>query len=101
MPSFPRRFWAFPLAVLLGVLPGTAQGDEAPGRHTGETADQTIEAQKKRALATKAGEADQIAALTVIASLADQGSNGLAEKTLADIAAASGPSAEVKGEAAA
>src|SRR5687768_9306868 len=99
MPSFFRPIRVAPaVGLLLAALSGTAQGDETPGRYTGETADATIEAQKKRALATRSSEADQIAAINVIASLSDQGSNGLAEKALGEIASASGPSAEVKGE---
>ncbi len=102
MRLFPRPIRLVPaVALLLGALSGTAQGDEKPGRYTGETADATVEAQKKRALASASTEADQISAINVIASLSDVATNGVAEKALSEIASASGVSAEVKGEAAA
>jgi hypothetical protein len=78
-----------------------ASNVDAPGRFTAETPDALVETQKRRALAPKASEADAVAALTVIATLSDRTSNGVAERALGEIAAASSLSAEVRGEAAA
>ena len=68
---------------------GGATGADAPGRYTAETPDALVEAQKRRALSTKATEADVVAALALIATVADRATNGAAERALADIAAAS------------
>ena len=77
---------------------GPARGDAA-NRFTAETPDALVEAQKRRALATKATEADAIAALTVIINVSDRTSEGVAEKAIADLAGASSLSAEIRSEA--
>ncbi len=60
-----------------------------------------MDAQKRRALAPNALEADVIAALVVISHLAERTTNGHAERAIAEIAAATTLSAEVRAEAAA
>ncbi len=83
------------------VVAPTAGGStaEGPGRFTAETPDGIVEAQKRRALSTKASEADVVAALSVISSIADRASNDVAERALGEIAAATSVSAEVRSEA--
>lgn len=71
------------------------------GRSTAETPDAIVELHKKRALTATATEADIVASLVVITSLADRTSQGLGEKALLDIAAASTITPELRGEAAA
>ncbi|MDB4943447.1 MAG: Transglutaminase-like enzyme putative cysteine protease [Labilithrix sp.] len=106
------------LATAVGVAPGllgltTARGDqtsapppagaaasEASARFLGETPDALIEAERRRALAPKATEADALTAVSLITNHADRASQGVAEKALADIASAEKVSAEVKGDAA-
>ncbi|MBX3186649.1 MAG: hypothetical protein KF819_06525 [Labilithrix sp.] len=96
------------VSILIGLVAGVmsvmgiARGEpsEAPARHTAETADGLVEAQKKRALSPRATEADQIAALTVIADVAQWAAQGAAERALTEIAGASGASPEVRAEAA-
>lgn len=77
----------------------TSTPSAGPGRFTAETPDALVDAQKRRALDPKATEADVIASLTVIATLADQSSNGVAERALNEIAASSSVPIEVRGEA--
>ena len=84
-----------------GQTKPTAAGADAASRFTAETPDALIEAQKRRALATKATDADEMAALAMLATVADHGTNGAAERAIADIAAASVVSPEIRGEAAA
>jgi hypothetical protein len=72
---------------------------EGPGRFTAESPDAIVDAQKRRALSAKASEADIIAAMSVIATLADRASNDGAERALAEIAGATSVSAEVRSEA--
>jgi transglutaminase-like putative cysteine protease len=74
---------------------------EGPGRFTAESPDALVEAQKRRALSTRASETDVVAALSVIASLGDRATNDGAERALADIAGASSVSPEVRSEASA
>jgi len=90
---------AAPPATAATPAASTTAGTGA--RLTGETPDAFVEAQKRRALAPKAPEADVVAALTVIASLADRASAGLAERAIDEIAHASTVSPELRGEAAA
>ena len=106
--------WALSASLGLGLLgAGPARGDtkttasggataaDAPGRFTAETPDALVETQKRRALAPKATEADVIASLALIATESDRATNGLAERALAEIAAAPSVGAETRGEAAA
>ena len=72
---------------------------DAASRFTGETPDAVVEAQRRRALAPKATEADAIAALTVIMHVSDRTTQGAAERAIADISGASSISAEVRSEA--
>ena len=61
--------------------------------------DDFLTAAKKRALGPGAREADAVAAMTVVAYLADQVSEGLGEKALGEIAAAPRLAADVRAEA--
>ena len=74
---------------------------DAPGRFTAETPDALVEAQKRRALSPKATESDVVASLALISTVSDRATSGVAERALADIAAASSVTAEIRGEAAA
>ncbi len=65
----------------------------------GATADATIDAQRRRALAPKATESDQVAAIAIVAELANHATQGAAERALTEIANGSTTNAEVKGEA--
>ena len=117
-----RRGTALTVAALalLSILPGAsvARG-EAPGkvgpaapttqttpsssaalRWTGETPDATIEASKKRAVAAT-NDAERIAALTVIASVADRASHGAALAAVKDVIASLPATSELRGDAAA
>lgn len=101
---------AFVLASLLAlsILPGAsvARGQATHGRvattnrFTGETPDETIAAQKKRALAAT-NDAERISALSVIASLSDRASHGASLQATRELIAALPPTSEVRGEAAA
>ena len=71
------------------------------GRSTAETPDALVELQKKRALTATATEADIVAALVMISSVADRASQGIGERAILDIAAGANVTPELKGEAAA
>lgn len=77
----------------------SAKATRVEGRYTAETPDAIIEAQKHRALAARSDQ-DRMAALTVIASLADRASFGASSQAVKEIARAEG-GVEVRGEAAA
>ncbi len=76
-------------------------GADTAGRFTAETPDALVDTQKRRALSPKATEGDVLASLSLLATVSDRAANGAAERALAEIAAASSVSAEVRGEAAA
>ena len=91
-----------PLVVALALAASVAstsfgQSTEASAKLVGETPDATIEMMKRRATAKGATEADQIAALSVIASMSDHATEGVAEQSFTSIASAT--SGEVKGAA--
>jgi Transglutaminase-like superfamily len=88
------------------AIVGPALGDEpapktGPTRFTGATPDALIESQKDRALASKASEADVVAALSVITNVEDRAAEGVAERAIAAIASATAVSPEVRSDAAA
>jgi hypothetical protein len=80
------------------VAPASA---DSAGRFTAETPDGLVDAQKRRALSTKATDADVLASLSLIATVSDRATSGVAERALAEIAAAASVNAELRGEAAA
>ena len=92
-----------PAIALLGTLALTTaatsrgQSAEAPLTLVAETPDATIEMQKRRAVAKNASDADAIAALSIIATLADRASHGVAEQAIAGVASAT--SGEIKSDA--
>ena len=82
-----------PLVVALALAASVAstsfgQSTEASAKLVGETPDATIEMMKRRATAKGATEADQIAALSVIASMSDHATEGVAEQSFTSIASA-------------
>ncbi len=87
------------LATVALTTAATSHGQPvaAPSRLVAETPDDTIAMQKERAVAKGASEGDQLAALSVIATLGDRASHGVAESALGAIAG--GTSGEVKSEA--
>lgn len=98
------------MAVLVGALatapvvttahaqPKTTTPEGVPGRFTAETPDATIELHEKRAKEAT-NEADVLAALTVIDSLAGRATAGRAERAFTAIAGATNLSAELRLEA--
>src|SRR5690349_8116042 len=62
---------AKPAPAPVGAAGSTATGPVTSGRYTAETPDAIVDTQKKRATAAQ-NDADRMAALTVIASLADR-----------------------------
>lgn len=83
--------------VASSVPPAEAQTKGA--RFTGETPDQTIDAQKARAIAGPT-DADRIAAIAVIAQLNDRGGQGYALKAIKDAMAGMPDRSEARAEAA-
>lgn len=74
------------------------RGDAGGLRYVGETPDATIEAEVRRAIATES-EADAMAALSVLASVAHRASEGVAERAVRELATNAKIPAEVRGEA--
>lgn len=107
--SAPRTLVLAALASVLVVRGGDlhAQGTAAAPlaatrealRFTGETPDRTIAALEKRARAPQATEADRLAALAGVLTLADRATRGRADAAVTAIAAAPGASEELRGEA--
>jgi hypothetical protein len=101
----PGRLLVLALSIVLAVVPGmpsVARGLEpAPQsarRHVGITPGATLEAQTERALRAT-NDADRMAALSVIAALADRTSEGAAQSAARTIADALSPSSSVRGDA--
>jgi hypothetical protein len=98
------------MVLAASVLPGftiargqpakAAAGATTANRYTDETPDGMIEAQKKRAIAAT-DDAERIAALSVIASIADRATHGRALQATKDIASVLPVGSEVRGDAAA
>jgi Transglutaminase-like superfamily len=93
-------------AAALGaaIVPGfatPARGEAAPPslRHTGETPDASLDLQKKRALAPKAPESSQVAALAVLADLANVTEHGLATRAFEELAKSDALPRDVRAEA--
>lgn len=99
---------AFVAAAVLAaaLVPGfatVARGDapatpEARLRATAETPDAMIDAHKKRALQPKASEGAEVASAAVIASLADQASDGVAAAALGELARAESLGMDLRAE---
>ncbi len=105
---------ALPTCLVLGPLGTTSARGDAPNaglpravpaevlrRFTAETPEAMVETNTHRALDAKATEADVVASMAVIASLADRTRYGVAEHALNELAASPSLSPELRSEASA